>query len=323
VPGSWDRMGEETGTDGGSRTRRPVDLARFPAYSTILTPNTEFSDTLLVEIARGCPWGCHFCAAGHIYRPFRALPVEMALDIVRGRPEGIRKVGLVGSAVCDHPGIDRLCEELRRLDLRIGVSSIRADRLSDALLRTLVQGGLRTLTLAPEAGSERLREAVGKRMDTERLLDTAARAVTFGIPNLRLYAMIGLPSETDEDLVQLADLTLRVRERMNSAGGQRPGLLTLSITPFIPKPRTPFQRKGMASPKELRRKLGGIRKALRRERGIRVKTEGLRDVRFQALLSRGDRRVTDLLLHHHRHGGRWEQAARDVGIDVDRYLRER
>lgn len=321
VPGASDRMKEETGTGGQPRTRHPSNLAQFPAYSTILTPNTEFSNTLLVEIARGCPWGCHFCAAGHIYRPFRTLPVETVLDIVRGRPEGIRKVGLVSSAVCDYPGIDQLCQELRRLDLRIGVSSIRADRLSDALLQTLVQGGLRTLTLAPEAGSERLRKAVGKRMDTERLLDTAARAVTFGIPNLRLYGMIGLPSETDEDLAQLVDLTLKVRERMNSAG-QRPGLLTLSITPFIPKPRTPFQRKGMAPRKDLRRKLGGIRKALRRERGIRIKTEGLRDVRFQALLSRGDRRVTDLLLHRHRQGGRWEQAAHEVGIDIDRYLEE-
>jgi len=324
--GPSDRMGEGTERSGERRGRHPVDLSRFPAYSTILTRNTEFSDTLLVEIARGCPWGCRFCAAGHIYRPFRTLPVERVLDIVRGRPERerppLRKVGLVSSAVCDYPRIDRLCEELRRLDLRIGVSSIRADRLSDALLRTLVHGGLRTLTLAPEAGSDRLRKAIGKRMDTERILEAASRAVSCGVPNLRLYGMIGLPSETDEDLAQLADLTLKVRERMKRAGGHGSGRLTLSITPFVPKPQTPFQRKGMASTKELRRKLGGVREILRREPGIRIKTEGLRAVRFQALLSRGDRRIADLLLAYHHRGGRWEQAARDVGIDVDRYLEE-
>ena len=325
-PGPSGSTGQSENQEGKRRrfrTRRPVDLSRFPAYSTILTPNTEFADTLLIEIARGCPWGCHFCAAGHIYRPFRALPVEGVLGLVRERMEEksppLRKVGLVSSAVCDYPDIDRLCEELRGLDLRIGVSSLRADRLSDTLLRTLVDGGLRTLTLAPEAGSGRLREAIGKRMDTEAILDAADRAVANGIPNLRLYGMIGLPSETDEDVAQLVDLTLKVRQRIDRHGS---GVLTLSMTPFVPKPHTPFQRCRMESRKEIRRKLGRIKRALRRERGIRVKAERLSAARFQALLSRGDRQLGDLLLAYHRGGGRWEQAARDVGIDPDEYLGE-
>ncbi len=327
---------------------------RHISHSSIISSDTEFSGTFLVEISRGCPYRCRFCAVGNCHPRFRSAAADGVLGVVERRLRSSRarpvfeRVGLVSSAVGSHPDLDAICLGLREMGLGVAVSSLRVDRLSDVLLRCLAESGTRTMTIAPEAGSERLRLVAGKDLPEDLVLDGAARAVDRGIPNVKLYFMVGLPTETDEDIEALMELAAKVRKvmdgglltssRMHGAWGghqaarESPGAtrrgsgagaLTVSLAPFVPKPMTPLQWSAMEKPVAVRRKISMIRRGLSRMRGIRVTSEALRSAYLQAMLARGGREMSGFMEETYRRGGDWKRAAAEVGLDADACLGRR
>ncbi len=286
------------------------DLDRRPTVSRILTPETELNDMFLVELDRGCGRHCRFCAAGYLYRPPRFRSRTAVLASVRQGLGLSNRIGLVGTAVSDYPQVDRLCEELRGLGVRLSVSSLRADALSTSLLTALAESGHKTLALAPEAGSQRLRNVINKTLHEAQILEACTMVFASGIPNLKLYFMIGLPFEEEGDLAALVRLVRKVKAvQLDAARGRgRIGRITVSVNIFVPKPNTPFQWFAMNKKGALSKKISYIKKNLRQEGNIRVVHELPKWSLIQALLARGDRRLSSLLISVAHKSGNWSQA---------------
>ncbi len=284
------------------------DLDCAPTYSALLTPNTEFADMGLIEIARGCGRGCRFCLAGYGYRPPRERSAENILAQARQLLQDTNRLGLVSAAVSDHSRIDDLAVELRRLGARLSVSSLRVDPLSLPLLRALSESGTRTLTIAPEAGSERLRRVINKTVTEDDILRAVDQASRHGFGQLKLYFMLGLPTEGQEDVEALVAL-------VRQCAGRFAGQTTANITPFVPKAHTPFQRVAQTEAETVKRRLAYSEKELRRQ-GVIVRGESPAWAEIQGTLARGDRRVAEALLAVERlTPSNWRQALHQAGLD--------
>ena len=286
--------------------------------SAFFTPDTEFGDLALVEVSRGCPRGCRFCAAGFIYLPFRQHPLEAILARVdEGLPFRSR-IGLVGAAVSDYRELGPLCRAILDKGGTVSVSSLRIDGLDDGMLDVLIRSGHRTVTLAPEGGSQRLRDLIRKDITGEEILRAVDRVIGRGILNLKLYFIIGLPTECEADLEELVGLVGVIRDRVVAAARQhrRLGEIVISVNPFIPKPFTPFQWCGMRPLKELERKETRLKRAFGALANVRFQMESPRDALLQALLSRGDRTLSRFILAAHEQQG-WKKGARALGLDVE------
>ncbi len=305
---------------------RPAALADCATCSSVLSPQTSFGDTFLIEVSRGCAHGCRFCAAGFVYRPARIRPVDrLRQDMAKGA-ELSRKIGLVGAAVSDYPELERLCEYAIEKGLTVSFSSLRADALTPALAEVLRKSGVKTATIAPDAGSEHLRRVINKGIREEQIHAAVDMLVSAGIPNLKLYFMIGLPFETDGDVEEIVGLCERIKAVFLSASRKmkRIGTITVSINPFIPKPFTPFQWAAMDNEKTLKAKSMLIQSRLARTANLTVQVESIRQAFIQAVLARGDRRVADLLEAMAVHGLKWTAALKAWGMDPDFYtLRQR
>ena len=305
---------------------RATNVAALETTSTIITTDTTFPDTCLIEVSRGCPHGCRYCSAGYIYRPPRYRDPDVLERCLRAAARTVQRVGLVGAAVSDYPSIGELCGRIADTDLRLSFSSLRADALTEELLAVLRANRTKTATLAPEAGSPRLRQVINKGLDEDDILQAAEKLVAAGIPNLKLYFMIGLPTETDADIEAIVTLVQAVKAVFLDASREkkRIGTITVNATPFVPKPSTPFQWAGMASPGRLKKRLRRLRKRIQRIANIRFQHESIRAAYVQAMLARGDRRVADVLLHHHQTAANWAQTLRTTALDTDFFaLRER
>lgn len=292
-----------------------------PASSAIVAANTEFSSMFLLEIARGCGRHCRFCMAGYCTRPPRAASLELLkLTLERPRIDRLR-VGLVGCAVSDYPHIDELCEYLLANDIDFSVASLRADSVTDTTLRALAACGHRTVTFAPEAGSERLRAVINKTITREQLLTTIERTANAGIPNIRLYFMIGLPFEESDDIQAIVDLSKEALRIIRSTTPR--GRLTLSVNPFVPKPHTPFQRLPFTETRTLQQRYDYLKTALGKIAGIELKTEDLRQAAIQAMLARGGRDLAPLIVDAARLGGfkAWKHVLKMNAIDGDKLLK--
>ena len=289
------------------------DLDAWPTYSALATPNTEFAQMGLIEIARGCGRGCRFCLAGYLYRP----PRQRSLDTILAQAQALLRhqdrVGLVSAAVSDHTEIDQLALELRRMGARISVSSMRVDPPSEPLIRALSESGARTLTIAPEAGSERLRRVINKTQTEDDVLRAVDLAAQYELEQLKLYFMLGLPTEDDDDVQALVELA--------QACGQRfPRQITVNITPFVPKAHTPFERVGQAPAKVIKKRLSYVERGLRRT-GITVKSESPAWAEIQGTLARGDQRVAQALLTTERlTPATWRQQLQQIGLDLQDLL---
>jgi radical SAM superfamily enzyme YgiQ (UPF0313 family) len=297
------------------------DIDSHPSVTQIHTEATEFSGMHLVELARGCPRGCRFCAAGFIYLPYRSRSLEQVRnEVLKGVAEG-RKVGLVGAAVSDYQGIGELCQEIIAAGGRFSVSSFRIDHLDGAMIEALKASGQKTVALAPEGGSQRLRDLIKKGIDEEQILAACEMLISHDILNLKLYFIIGLPTETLEDLDELVALVARIRERVVAAAraNKRLGEIQLSVNPFIPKPFTPFQWCAMEDIKSLEKKWKFLQKELGRLSNLKLQMESPREAYQQALFSRGDRRLAPLLIAADR-SGNWKGALRETGFDSDSFV---
>lgn len=297
------------------------ELDGNPVRSEIYTPDTEFSDMHLIELSRGCPRGCRFCAAGFIYRPYRQRSLEVIKREVDRGLEDHKRLGLVGAAVSDYREIGELCRHILRQGGKVSVSSLRMDNLDEELIDALKASGHKTVAIAPEGGSQRLRDLIKKDLDEEQILAACERLIAGDILNLKLYFIVGLPTETIADLDEMVRLVARIRERVVEAAKKRGrlGEIVLSVNPFVPKPFTPLQWCAMEGTKSLEEKIGFLRTSLAPMANVRMIAESPKDAYLQALLSRGDRRLA-LFLVKSDELGNWRRGAKGVGIDTDRLV---
>ncbi len=303
--------------------RRLRDVDRWETISTIKSPKAEYGHMQLLEVGKGCGRGCRFCLEGQVYRPVRHRSLDALRESVAEIAKESKRVGLVGACVSDYPWIGELMKLLEEHGVEVSISSLRADSLTEDLVASLARGGHRTLTMAPEAGTERLRRVVRKAI-TDAQLEAACDLVRrYGIPNLKCYFMIGLPTETVEDVAAIPALAARLLERLQVLGpdGHPFGKLTLSISSFVPKPWTPFQWAPFAESRDLEAKLDIIKTGARRLSTIRVLHENPREAGLQALLARGDRRVADFVQLAAEYRGDWRRALREWDGDPAFYTR--
>jgi len=288
----------------------------------ILTPNTEMSMKFLVEISRGCPCMCRFCWAGYNYLPVRGFSrAEIVARAAEVRAH-TRKIGLVSTAVCDHPEIDGIVDDLAALGFEVSVASLRLDDLTPGFVFKLADTGVQGLTLAPECGSDRMRKILNKQFTNAEILDKARWIFENGIQNLKLYYMVGLPWERHEDVEAIVTLTDQIREQMLAVarGRGRIGRLHPSVNPFVPKPGTPYQWLPMEDPKQTDRKLQFLRKAFARMPNVDAVIKSARTGVAQSALALGDRRMADALERAVLDGTDLKRGMKAAGLDPAFYL---
>jgi radical SAM superfamily enzyme YgiQ (UPF0313 family) len=293
-----------------------------PPHTSIFTPDTEFGSRFLIEVVRGCANLCRFCWAGYNYLPVRAFPADRILELARQARAHSARAGLVSIALCDHPEIERILTDLSGQGYSISPASLRLDDLTPTIVRLLRESGERTLTIAPETGSDRLRRVINKTVTNEEILDRADLIFASGIENLKLYFMIGLPTETADDLESIRDLTLQMRERMmkHAKGRGRIGRIIGSVNPLIPKPGTTYQWLPMEQIAETDRKVKHLRRLMSGIDNVYFTIKSERHSYYQALLSLGDRRVAPAIEVAERNGGNWRAAVQEAGVDADFFI---
>jgi len=297
------------------------NLDDFPVSSVILTRDTELGDLYLIEVERGCPWRCRFCLVSTAFKPMRFRSVDTLLAQAE---EGLRhrkRLGLVGPAVSDYPHLKELLVGLRHIGAQFSMSSMRAGSLTERVLAEIAGGGARTITLAPEAGSERLRQVLDKGIGEDDIISAVSKLAQYGIKQLKLYFMVGLPTETDEDIAEIVRLTLQCKSLLDrQAKGAR---LSLNIAPFVPKAGTPFQRLPMTPLETLKQRISRLKSSLS-PKGVQLKGESPAWSQVQAVLARGDTSVARVLndIEESSLAG-WRQAVARCRLDTDYYAHQK
>tara|TARA_B100001123_G_scaffold449741_1_gene616405 strand:+ start:8041 stop:9786 length:1746 start_codon:yes stop_codon:yes gene_type:complete len=293
-----------------------------PPTTKILTPDTEFGSRFLIEIVRGCANLCRFCWAGYNYLPVRSFPKERILELAAEAKQYSNRIGLVSIALCDHPDIEEILTSLADMGYSISPASLRLDDLTPTIVKLLRDSGERSLTIAPETGSDRLRRVINKTITNDEILETADMIFSSGIESLKLYYMIGLPTETDEDLVAIRDLTLQLKSLMlkYARGRGRIGSIVGSVNPLVPKPGTAYQWLPMEEQKSISRKIKRMRTLINGIDNVYLNIKSERHSFYQALLSLGDRRVAAVIEAAERNGVNWRSACAEAGIDPAFYI---
>ena len=287
------------------------DITRSGIESSIITPETEFSSMYLIEAMRGCPWSCRFCVAGHIYNPFRKKAIQALENEIKSAFTKTKRIGIIGPSLSDYPDIR---EVLKTPEVDFSITSLRASARSAELVGLLK--GHKSISVAPEAGTERLRRVINKKITEEDILKTADLIFSEGIETLKLYFMVGLPTETREDITGIVNLGRKIKDMTSK------GKITLSISTFVPKPFTPFQWHPMENPSEVKERLRMIKNSLLPIRGIKVFHDVPKYAYMQGLFSQGDRRVS-VAIEKIPGYNNWKKAAEAAGIKEDFYISRR
>jgi radical SAM superfamily enzyme YgiQ (UPF0313 family) len=296
------------------------NLDDFATTSVIFTPDTELGDLYLIEVERGCRRGCRFCLVSTHFAPMRCRSLDALIEPARQGLRCRKRIGLMGPAVSDYPRIKELLAALNRMGAELSLSSLRINALSPDILDELVKGKVNTITLAPEAGSQRLRRLIGKGISDSDILEALDRIAKRGIRQLKLYFMLGLPSETDDDTEDIIKLTLAAKEILDRH--RRPTRTTINLAPFVPKAGTPFQWLPMAPLPTLNRRLSRLKKSLP-PKGILVRAESPAWSQIQGVLSRGDDRIAGALANMKEVSlAGWKKASAECQLDIDYYINQ-
>src|SRR5208337_151623 len=284
------------------------ELSSASVTTAVVSAESEFSNMYLIEAMRGCPWSCRFCLVGHMYRPLRKKEIAAVKDEILHAKQYTGKIGLIGPSLTDYVHIKEVLG-VRGVDF--SVTSLRACGKSAELVELLK--GHKSISIAPEAGTERMRKVIDKKVTETDILDTSARILEAGVENLRLYFMIGLPTETQEDISGIVDLVRKIRRT------SKRGTLVLSISTFVPKPLTPFQWHVMGPPGVVKERLKFIKKTLRNDGNVKVFHDVPKYAYLQGLFARGDRRVFKVIEAMSKNDN-MKKACSETGIDIDFYL---
>jgi len=272
----------------------------YPLSTPILTEESFFSNTYIIELARGCPFSCKFCLASHLNKPYRCASTEGILAEIDKGLQYTNKIAFLGALIAAHPDFEKICEYVyekvqKGADIELSVSSLRANRVSENVVKTLVACKQKHATIALEAGSERLRAHIDKRLTEEELIKFVDIAFKNGLRGVKIYAIIGLPTETEEDVKQLAEVMLKLKKMYKSFE------FTLSASTFVPKAHTPFWAEGREQPKVLEKRFAYLKKQLA-PKGIQVRTSSISWDEIQTIFSRGDRRLADYAIEVYKEG---------------------
>ncbi len=324
----------EYNEDGTIRSRHPTEAGlpekisvhrggAFPvSRSSIIAEDTQFADRVLIELGRGCGRACRFCAAGYVYRPPRFHQEADLVPLIEEALEKGEPMGLMSACLSDVPGIETLTRRIADKGGRFSVSSMRADSITPTLIEHLWKVGQRTITLAPEAGSERLRKVINKHLTRDQITEAVQMVARTGDFSLRLYFLIGLPTETMGDVEDILGLLKLIKHHMVKEARTRGRIrsIKLSINCFIPKPFTPFQWFPLEEVATLKKKQKWLKKALGKEGGIKASFDVPKWAYVQTLLSMGDRRVSSILRAVHQSDGDWTKAFRSTGLNPDFFV---
>lgn len=304
---------------------RIVDLEDFPGASQILTPNTEFADMALIDLGRGCPHHCTFCWIGHNAPTLRMRSFESIRRDVEALEPLTKRFGLVSSAVGAHPEIDEICRWMMKRGLRVSYSSLRVEEVTPTMLEALVAGGQRTITIAPEAGNARVRRLLGKLITDDQIIEIVERAMSLGIENIKLYTMIGIPSETDEEALDLVRFSERVHRTMLGWARRRgrAGYLGVNLGIFVPKPNIPLNHIEPVALPVVKKRLKKVVREMRKIPNIRLSVSSPDLAAAQSVLSTGSldaARYLELLL---KSDGDWRSANRDWKSEMESHFEAR
>ncbi len=292
----------------------------YPQYSPVISPDSHFKNMFLVEAGRGCGRHCNFCAASHIYHPLRIYPPAQVLDVIRRFGQHTKRVGLIGAALSDYPRLRELCESLTDQKYELGLSSFRLDMITPEFLDILERGKVKSLTFAPEAGTENLRHKIHKNLSNAEIMQAATAIAESSIEQVKLYFLIGLPGETDSDIEGLVQMVQELARIILIKGKHRS--LTVSVNTFIPKPFTPFQWQPMAHEKEIRRKRRFLEQELKRIPGVVFNKKSVKEEILQGIFSLGDATIARAIYYKLTQQTNWDEAWQQANIDVEKLLYE-
>lgn len=292
-------------------------------YTPIISERAFFKNTFILEVARGCANRCGFCLASYLNLPLRFMPYEDVISTIELGLSHTNKIALLGAQLSAHPQFDKICEHIyekvkKGAEIEMSVSSLRVDAITPEILKTLVATGQKNITLAIEAGSERLRKVINKNLEENQIMHAVDIAVNAGLKGFKFYGMIGLPTETQEDLEEMVVLAKKIKQKYKGFN------ISFGFSTFVPKPNTPFQWCGRESTKSLEDKAAYLKKEMHKL-GIDISVSSAKWDYWQAVLSRGDKSFADFVVEVYKKGGKlgaFKSAAKKFNIDAESYALE-